>query len=149
MEVQEIEGVYHVAGDITECCNLKKFSLPKKQKIIFDFSKVRIINSFGAREWLRELAHLKITPIYRNCSQTAVMQFNLISELSSNGAIIESVRVPAYCPACQKKDTFIVSAQEAEDFEVPKCDKKTCEMDSDVDLETYFQFFKQKKDQKN
>lgn len=142
----ELKGdTYFVSGDITEACNLTNFGLPSGQ-VKFDLGNVRTINSCGVREWIVGISKLKIYPIYYNCPQAVVMQFNMVKEFLSNNAKVESFQIPAYCENCGEKKVFLMKmGQEFHngkklEYELPKCEKDGCNIESDVDFESYFYF---------
>ncbi len=145
MDVQLEDGMYYVSGDITETCNLSEFGLPSGQ-VKFDLGNVRTINSCGVREWIFWISKLKINPIYYNCPQSVVMQFNMVKEILANNVKVESFQIPAYCETCAEQKIFVLrSGKEFTpgkklDYELPKCEKEGCSIESDVDFESYFYF---------
>lgn len=145
MEVQLKDGTYFVSGDITETCDLGGFGIPSGT-VKFDLGGVRTINSTGVREWIIWINKLKVTPIYYNCPQAVVMQFNMVKEFLVNGVKVESFQIPAYCENCGEQKTFTLrSGKEYTpgkklEYELPKCDKEGCSIESDVDFESYFYF---------
>jgi hypothetical protein len=145
VDVQLKDGMYYVSGDITETCNLSEFGLPSGQ-VKFDLGNVRTINSCGVREWILWISKLKINPIYYNCPQSVVMQFNMVKEILANNVKVESFQIPAYCETCAEQKIFVLrSGKEFTpgkklDYELPKCEKEGCNIESDVDFESYFYF---------
>jgi len=145
VEVQLKGDIYFVSGDITETCNLGDFGLYSGQ-VKFDLSNIRTINSTGVREWINWIGKLKISPIYLNCPQSVVMQFNMVKEFLSNNAKVESFQIPAYCENCGEQKVFIMKLGKEYfigkklDYELPKCEKESCSIESDVDFESYFYF---------
>lgn len=145
MDVQLKDGIYFVSGDITETCNLGEFGLPPGQ-VKFDLSNVRTINSCGVREWIVWIGKLKIVPIFYNCPQSVVMQFNMVKEFLSNAAKVESFQIPAYCENCGEQKIFTVKLGKEYnmgkklEYQPPKCEKDGCNVESDVDFESYFYF---------
>jgi hypothetical protein len=145
VDVQLKDGMYYVSGDITETCNLSEFGLPSGQ-VKFDLGNVRTINSCGVREWILWISKLKINPIYYNCPQSVVMQFNMVKEILANNVKVESFQIPAYCDTCAEQKIFVLrSGKEFTpgkklDYELPKCEKEGCSIESDVDFESYFYF---------
>ena len=145
MDVQLKDGIYYVTGDITETCNLNDFGLPSGI-VKFDLGGVRSINSCGVREWILWISKLKINAIFHNCPQAVVMQFNMVKEFLANNAKVESFQIPAYCENCGEQKSFLMrSGKEYTpgkklEFELPKCEKEGCSIESDVDFESYFYF---------
>ncbi len=145
MDVQLKDGIYLVSGDITETCNLGDFGLPSGV-VKFDLGNIRTINSCGVREWILWITKLKITPVYYNCPQSVVMQFNMVKEFLSNNAKVESFQIPAYCENCGEQKVFLMNSGKEFtlgkklEYELPKCDKEGCSIESDVDFESYFYF---------
>ncbi len=145
MDVQLKDGIYFVSGDITETCNLGEFGLPSGQ-VKFDLGNVRTINSCGVREWILGISKLKISPIFFNCPQSVVMQFNMVKEFLSNNAKVESFQIPAYCENCGEQKVFVMKLGKEYnmgkklEYELPKCEKDGCSIESDVDFESYFYF---------
>ncbi|KAB8030908.1 hypothetical protein [Fluviispira multicolorata] len=145
MEVQLKDGIYFVSGDITETCDLGGFGLPSGS-VHFDLGSVRTINSCGVREWITWINKLKITPIYSNCPQSVVMQFNMVKEFLSNNSKVESFQIPAYCENCGEQKIYLLrSGKEFQfgkklEYELKKCEKDGCCIESDVDFESYFYF---------
>ena len=152
MEIKVKDGIYHVSGDITESCNLSEFSLPVSSQIRFDLGKVRTMNSCGVREWISSIIKLKIKPVYLNCPQPVIMQFNMVKEFLGHNAKVESFQVPAYCENCGEQKLFLLvngkdfkPGQKLE-YNIPKCDKEGCSVDPEVDFESYFYFIEDLKE---
>ena len=146
MEISLREGVYFVSGDITENCELATAKLPQGA-VKFDLSGVRTINSCGVREWIGWIGKLGIHPVYLNCPQPVVMQFNMVREFLSNNAKVESFVVPAYCQTCGQKKNFILKSgvdfkpgEPLEDFAIDKCATQGCALEADVDFDSYLYF---------
>ncbi len=151
MDIQAKDGTYYVSGDITEACDLGGFSLPSSVAVRFDLGNVRTINSCGVREWISWITKLKITPIYANCPQAVVMQFNMVKEFLGNNSKVESFQVPAYCETCSEQKIFLLTsgrefkAGEKLEFTMAACDREGCSLESDVDFESYFYFVEELK----
>jgi len=151
VEIQATDGTYFVSGDITEACDLGSFNLPISTSIRFDLGNVRTINSCGVREWISWIKKLKISPVYTNCPQSVVMQFNMVKELLSNNARVESIRVPAYCENCGEQKVFVLTSGtdfkpgEKLEYVLPRCDKEGCSLEPDVDFESYLYFIEELK----
>lgn len=146
MEISLREGVYFVSGDITENCELATAKLPQGS-VKFDLSGVRTINSCGVREWIGWIGKLGIQPVYLNCPQPVVMQFNMVREFLSNNAKVESFMVPAYCQTCGQQKNFILKSgvdfkpgEPLEDFAINKCANQGCALEADVDFDSYLYF---------
>jgi hypothetical protein len=146
VDIQVKDGLYYVTGDITESCELGGFNLPSNTSIRFDLGGVRTINSCGVREWISWITKLKITPIYTNCPQSVVMQFNMVKEFLGNNSKVESFQIPAYCENCGEQKIFLLTSGkefkpgEKLEFNLTLCDREGCNLESDVDFESYFYF---------
>lgn len=149
MEISERQGVFFVSGDITEACDLSKTKFPKGP-VKFDLGGVRTINSCGVREWIGWINKLTIQPIYLNCPQAVVMQFNMVREFLGNDARVESFQVPAYCENCGQQKLYLLNIGKdfqpgtaLEEYEIKKCQDESCSIESDVDFESYFYFIEE------
>jgi hypothetical protein len=146
VDIKEKDGIYYVVGDITESCDLGGFNLPSACAIKFDLGGVRTINSCGVREWISWIKKLKVNPTYTNCTQSIVMQFNMVKEFLGQHSKIESFQVPAYCDNCGEQKIYLLrnghefKPGEKVEFKLPTCDKEGCSVESDVDFESYFYF---------
>ncbi len=151
MDIQLKDGVYFVSGDITEACNLGGFNIPAATQVRFDLGNVRTINSCGVREWISWITKLKISPLYTNCPQSVVMQFNMVKEFLGNNSKVESFQIPAYCETCSEQKTFLMRSGiefkpgEKLEFILSQCDKEGCSLESDVDFESYLYFIEELK----
>ena len=151
MEIIAKDGTYFVTGDITEACDLGGFNLPVSTTIRFDLGGIRTINSCGVREWISWITKLKITPVYTNCPQSVVMQFNMVKEFLGNNSRVESFQIPAYCENCGEQKVFLLNSGkefkpgERLDFNLTLCEKEGCNLESDVDFESYFYFIEELK----
>jgi len=145
VEIQEKDGVFYVSGDITEACDLSSANLPAGD-VKFDMGGIRSINSCGVREWITWINKLGIKAMYSNCTQAVVMQFNMVREFLGNGARVESFQVPAFCECCGQQKVFLLRSGiefhpgQRVAFEVPKCGEEGCDIEADVDYESYFYF---------
>lgn len=148
MEIVDNGGIFAVSGDITESCDLSGANLPSGQ-VRFDLGGVRSINSCGVREWITWINKLKIQPVYVNCPQAVVMQFNMVREFLGGGATVESFQVPAYCENCGQQKVFLLtSGKEFQpgqtlDFQLAKCGEEGCSIECDVDPESYLYFIEE------
>ena len=147
MEIIQQGDVYVVIGDITELVDFSSFRLPKGE-VRLDMGGVRSMNSCGAREWINWLSNSSMTAIYLRCSQTIVMQFNMIKDFLQNGEKVESFLVPTFCETCRKEGTLLLrSGHEFTPgtipaFKVKKCGEKNCSLEPEVDLDSYCAFVK-------
>ncbi len=146
MEISLRDGIYYVSGDITETCELATAKLPQGA-VRLDLGGVRTINSCGVREWISWIGKLGIQPVYINCPQPVVMQFNMVREFLANNARVESFMVPAYCETCSQQKNFLLRSgvefkpgEPLEDFEIPKCAQAGCAIEADVDFDSYLYF---------
>ncbi len=146
MQIVEKQGVFFVSGDITESCDLSGTKFPKGA-VRFDLGDVRTINSCGVREWISWINKLEIQSIYMNCPQAVVMQFNMVREFLGSDANVESFQVPAFCETCGQQKSFLLTVNKdfhagaaLNDFDIKKCGDKNCNIESDVDYESYFYF---------
>jgi len=146
MEINLRDGVYFVSGDITETCELATAKLPQGA-VKFDLAGVRTINSCGVREWIGWIGKLGIQPVYINCTQPVVMQFNMVREFLGNNARVESFMVPAYCETCGTQKNFLLRSgvefkpgEALEEFAITKCATQGCALEADVDFDSYLYF---------
>ena len=150
MHIQEKQGVYFVSGDINEDSNLNTYNLPSG-KIRLDLSDLKSINSIGIRMWINGLEKFNITPIYINCPHFFVSLLNMVRELFENKALIESFKIPVYCPACRENSDLTLrsgidfSPGKVFSYTFPKCKNDESTLESIVDIDTDFYFIQELK----
>lgn len=115
--------------------------------IRLDMSGVGAVTSCGTRDLIRWLRTSGARPIYIRCSPSFVTQFNLVTDLLRQGAMVESVLLRFECPACNDEiEKICISGK---DFfpgkitlaiESPRCLTCGSEMEPEYDIEDYFCF---------
>lgn len=146
MKFEQRGDLVLVQGDLVRETNPSGFTLPPGS-YRFDMSQVRIVSSAGARDWLRLIERLDITPVYVNCSEQLVQQFNMVREFFANGARVESVLVPLSCAKCGREGTatLVAGRHFGGGLAQPVVPQQRCAgcgelLQPEVDLETYLYF---------
>jgi anti-anti-sigma regulatory factor len=142
------ELVISIRGDISEKSEEVFNQLLESElepTIVFELSKVQMINSIGVREWISATVKLKkrkIKLIYRNCSSTIIDSTNMFPDFVDRPGI-ESFFIPTVCPECDHKMEELVTpaSVKAEEFKPTKqCPTCNIMATTAVDLEEYLNF---------
>ena len=145
-------GRWYVSGDLTESADFSEMDVMDGEVTEFDFSEVRTISSCGLLEWTKWLTEHRVTPHYFVCAPPIVMHFNLVSELITPGTKVNSFQIPSYCHSCGMAVNYV--ATEGEDFHagkpfkfaLPDCARGACDVELDVDLDSYTYFVEELED---
>ena len=80
-------------------------------EVVFDLSGVRMINSWGARQWILFLRALdeKARYSFVNVSQTFIKQCNMVADMLGRGTVL-SFAAPYECSACGKDYDRVLQA---------------------------------------
>jgi hypothetical protein len=135
-------------GVIDEDANFEKIKSLGLKKYIFDFEKIKLINSCGIREWIKYIDELKnVEIIYRNCPQIIIEQINMVHGFIKKGTIVDSFIAPYFCEQCDDEKKVLLKSTEVVNFQAPT---KTCmkcggELEFDAIPKQYFAFVQQGK----
>lgn len=144
LRVEKRDGVFFVLGDLVRGEPFEGLEVDSGQQI-FDMSEVRIVSSAGTRDWLCFLEKNKVSPIYRECSEQIVHQFNMVRDFLKNGQV-ESVQLPYTCVRCGMSSVAIMRWGEHFDasgvIKLPaiSCRGSDCEIIIDIEIDSYFCF---------
>ncbi len=143
------DGIYYLDGILNEQSDLGSLADSNDDPLIFDFSNLQRMNSYGIKKWIvsvKGLSGKKIT--YQNCPSFFIDQLNIVHELRA-GAEIKSFALPLYCATCKAEKPAMIEVEKAKDpefqekidalYKCPLCDDKL-EFDDDVD--SFFDFLK-------
>lgn len=145
MHVEEKDGTYFLSGDMDESVR-QSFSWLPSGRARFDLRKIRIVNSYGIRDWLWLLMNFNVQPTYLNCPEVFVIQLNMLASLLHNEAIVESIQVPCVCSGCKKEWIFIAKNEthfakgRLPQFKLKPCASCGATVEPDVELDSYFFF---------
>lgn len=138
----------HLDGIIDEDSSFDKIKSLGLKKYIFDFEKVKLINSCGIREWIKYLDELKnVEIVYRNCPQIIIEQINMVHGFIKKGTVVESFIAPYFCEECDDEKKVLLKSSEVINFQAPpkKCMKCSKELEFDAIPKQYFAFIQQGK----
>lgn len=138
----------HFEGIIDEDANFDKIKSLGLKKYIFDFEKVKLINSCGIREWIKYLDELKsVEIIYRNCPQIIIEQINMVHGFIKKGTVVESFIAPYFCESCDDEKKVLLKSHEVINLQAPikKCMKCNSDLEFDAIPKQYFAFMLQGK----
>lgn len=151
MRVEQKDGIYFLSGDLDESVR-QSFSWLPTGVTRFDMRGIRMVNSYGIRDWLWLLLHFDVRPIYENCPEVFVIQLNMLASLLHNGTVVESVQVPCICTQCSKEWIFIAKHEthfargKIPSFKLKPCAECGGNVEPDVELDSYFFFVNYKSD---
>ena len=139
-----------IGGAVDEDAKFPKVEFNNIKQINFNFSKLKLINSCGIREWVIWLRDIPsdITVVYCQCPRILVEQINMIDGLMPKNGFVESFFIPYYCEECDEISDLLCSKGKdygGVDFE-PKefisCNK--CENNAEIDIieSKYLKFLK-------
>ncbi len=80
-----------------------------RDEVVFDLSGVRMINSWGAREWILFLRDLdeRVRYSFVRCSPVFIKQSNMVADMLGRGAV-RSFATPYTCSSCGKDNDRIL-----------------------------------------
>ncbi len=128
-------------GDLTEGESLRDLHVDA-DRVVFNLSRVRYINSQGSRRLIHFLDGLHNTEIiFELCSPAVVELIGMVPMLATL-ARIESVIVPLECPDCEEETDMRVHLPAAgrPDLDFPECEKCGAVTELAVLPERYFAF---------
>ncbi|MCB0378905.1 MAG: hypothetical protein KDD33_10465 [Bdellovibrionales bacterium] len=147
------------AGILDESFALEgELELAEIDHLIFDFQRLRYINSTGIKFWVGFMAnvnaHTNIHSTFKNCPKFIIDQINSIIGFLPKRGEVESYFIPVFCERCEKsfrihqfskdettdENEIIDSIQSLEDCQVfPKCRDQLV---VDVAPDSFFRFLK-------
>jgi hypothetical protein len=149
-------AVIELFDAIDEQSDFNKIPAITHPQVVIDLKNVDMINSFGARNWIKWLRSLKSveTISLRKCPAIIVHLMNVLEGFKPSAAIVESVYVPYYCRNCDEETTYL--ATRGHDFreasessrlavETPKvvaCKSCSKNIEPGVVASRYFKFLK-------
>ncbi len=101
-------------GQIDERADLVRAVDGLSGRVIIDLAGVTFINSIGVREWIKMLRALearRVPATLKRCSETMVMQMNMIIETQTN-AQVESFFAPYLCDACGYEGSVCIEVKD-------------------------------------
>ena len=144
------ELIVSIRGDISEKAEDAFGKLLESELdsfLVFDLSKVQMINSIGVRVWILMVSTLKkrqTTIAYRNCSTSIIETLNIFPHFI-NKKEIESVFIPTCCVSCDYKDEelSVLKSLRGAVFSPSKlCPSCGIAMTVEIDLDDYLFFLK-------
>jgi anti-anti-sigma regulatory factor len=131
-------------GSIDEDATFEEIEKVSGSEYIFDFDKVKMINSCGIREWIKFIEKLpkgsKI--IYKKCPQIIIEQINMVHGFIPAGASIESFYAPYYDEDSDTEHKILLNSSDIKGGKAPtvKSPDSGKEMEFDAIEEQYFSF---------
>lgn len=118
------------------------------QKIIFNFSQVKSINSLGVRAWVSFLRNIEKdrTIIFEECPSDVIMQINMIPSFLGRGKVT-SFYVNYICDVCHREEKKLLLTKDIPPNTIPKpprCENDDCDMQTEELEEEYFMFLNRK-----
>lgn len=100
IKIEEQNGQLNIAfiGSIDEDSDFSSVDTDLKGNLVFDLSRIELINSCGIREWIKfqeSLINIE-TIIYQKCPQVIIEQMNIVKGFIKEGGVIESFFAPYY-----------------------------------------------------
>lgn len=135
-------------GVIDEDAVFDKIKNLKMSKYVFDFNKVKSINSCGIREWIKYIELIGATDItYVNCPQIIIEQANMVHGFIKKGIVVESFYAPYFCESCDDEKKVLLKSTDVVGGNAPvkSCVKCNSELEFDALPKQYFQFLNQGK----
>jgi hypothetical protein len=135
-------------GTIDEDSQFDKIKSLGMKKYIFDFEKIKLINSCGIREWIKYLEDIVGADVeYINCPQIIIEQVNMVHGFIKKGATIKTFIAPYFCASCDDEKKVLINADEVINLTPPvkKCMKCNTELEFDAISKQYFSFLLQGK----
>lgn len=128
-------------GDLTEAESLQDLRV-EADRVVFNLSRVRYVNSEGSRRLIHFLEGLHKTEITLElCSPAIVDLINMVPMLATL-AHVESVIVPLECPDCLNETDMRVHLPESgrPELDYPECEECSVVTELAVLPERYFAF---------
>lgn len=139
--------VVHFSGSIDEDADFSPLSDLKTTRVLFDFNKIKTINSCGIREWVNFVHAFNETAeiIYVQCPQVIIEQINMVAGFVRPGAVIESFYAPYFCSSCDAEKRILIKTKQVKNSEAPAQCCDVCKSDLEFDaLEKQYFFFMQR-----
>lgn len=147
IDVKNNQGVDHVSltGDMNESAEPALANLRGKlgKKVVFDWAKVRKINSIGVGTWINFLGSLSADTKYSFINGTVgfVGYANALRPFLGKGTV-ESVQVPYFCAKCDKNFSVLQTTAIIKNKMPTTADCPTCKKSAEAEIEpaAYFAF---------
>jgi anti-anti-sigma regulatory factor len=115
-----------------------------EKKIIFNFSKIKSINSLGVRAWVSFLRSCEENKeiIFAECTSDVIMQINMIPSFLGKGKV-DSFFVNYVCEICNKEEKQLIMTKDIPSKSIPViplCLTQDCGMQTEELEEEYFVF---------
>lgn len=121
--------VFTLPASIDQTCSFYPVIRSQLPQIIFDFSSVVRISSYGIRSWLIMRKKILTKSVrFRNCTTAVVHTMNMVPDFACN-AVIESFDLPFFCNKCQLETDFRIEMAQAQkpDFFAQLDELATCD----------------------
>ena len=137
-----------VRGDITEAAEEELDDLLGKievKRVVFETSRVELINSLGIRSWITFVQTLRRRGVvleYQKCTTSVVDCCNMHRSFALPGEVI-SLFVPMHCQKCGNRELQLAAASDIEEnapFPAGSCSVCKANLLVEVDLDTYLAF---------
>lgn len=142
------QAVIEFEGIIDEDALFDKIKSLNLKSYVFDFEKVKLINSCGIREWIKYLDELgPSTVVYRNCPQIIIEQINMVHGFIKKGSRVETFFAPYFCEECDDEKKVLLKDTEIINGVAPEknCAKCSSKLEFDAIPKQYFAFLTQGK----
>jgi hypothetical protein len=124
--------------------------LNKVDEALFDFAKLKSINSCGVREWIKFLNLLnekfKLQISYLNCSQVFIQQVNMVEGFLASNITVQNFYSPYFCNDCDHEEEILLSSADCIDNDkkapILKCPKCNGKFELDAIESAYLAFLK-------
>ena len=136
-------------GSINETCNWPDLSGQPLGHLHIDLQEVRLINSFGCRDWANWITGFKASKgiSLHNCPEVFTRQLNIFETLVPKSAVIQSFYVNYICLSCSHEQAMLLERDK--DYSpqqlplLPKsipCPNCHAQMDLETTGDNHFQF---------
>lgn len=119
-----------LSGQIDEDANYSSVSASGFKKVVFDFEKIKLINSTGLQRWIKFLESLEkgVDIAFTRCSIRVVTQINMFPGfIAGRNVKVESFFAPYFCEKCDASTDLLVEvAAHAEELTAMKAPRMKC-----------------------
>lgn len=121
-----------------------KIEIQDEKRVVFNFAKVKSINSLGVRTWVSFLRSIEENReiIFAECTPDVIMQINMIPSFLGK-AKIESFTTNYLCEVCHKENRKLIFSKDLAPKSLPlppQCGAEDCGMQTEELEEEYFAF---------
>lgn len=143
----ENQLVVEFSGQIDEDSDFSKILSTNSSIYIFDFDKIKMMNSCGIREWINFIEKLpkEAQIIYRKCPQVVIEQINMVQGFLRTGARIDSFYAPYYSEQKDEVMKILLKTEQVQNGKAPMMTDPESqeELEFDAIEAQYFNFIKQ------